>query len=96
MLLKLLSEMMGQPLPKFSCSRCQHPKAEILWQGLDVEIKSGMKLKRAEGDLYLCRSCAVDLCLGLLRDVSEIEKCEGKAEYSAAWQDVEKSFGKLR
>lgn len=73
MILNEIAKMAGQSLPSFRCSKCQQ-LAEIMWQGLEFESITRQGPKWADGTLYLCRECAVDVCLGLLRDVAELEQ----------------------
>ena len=90
MIIQNIAGMVGQATPKFKCSKCQDASAEMMWLGLALEVNP--RQRWPEGNLYFCKGCAVDVCLGLLHDVAEIEKRHGNATPIEAWQKFSSAF----
>ena len=100
MILTKISEMAGMPSQKFKCSMCRNAAADLMWMDLGVEAKSGRgeyaeRPKLMRGELYLCKGCAVDLCLGLLRDVAEIEEGNGNKRPFEALEELDQVFSRV-
>jgi hypothetical protein len=99
MRLKKIEEMVGQKGQSFRCTSCEDALALVMWMGIGVEAdntKGGYsgKPKLVKGEIYLCKACAVDICLGLLRDVMEIEEGNGQKAPFQVLEELSQLFSR--